>query len=141
MLPLPGEMSPGQFGPIRTASVVLEVVDREHHLADGDRVGDAHDQLAAGGLGLEHRVRCRSAGHEDEARVAPGRVGGFGHRVEHRDAPVERALPALARRDTGDDLRAVVEVAGAVERAFASGQSLDADARVFGEEDRHSDVG
>ena len=45
--------------------------------------------------------------------------------------------PALARRDAGDDLRAVVAVAGRVERALAARDALHDEARLGCHEDGH----
>ena len=56
-------------------------------------------------------------------------------RVEDRDAV--DVLAALAGRDAGDDVRAVVAVAQAEEAALAAGQALHEQARVAVDEDRH----
>ena len=66
---------------------------------------------------------------------APVVVDGVGDRVEDRDAL--DVLAALARRDAGDDVRAVGAVAQAEEAALAPGQALDDEPRVAVDEDRH----
>ena len=68
--------------------------------------------------------------------LAPVARDGVRDRVEDGD-PLD-VLAALARRDAGDDVRAVGAVPQPVEAALAAGQALDDEPRVAVDEDRHS---
>ena len=85
--------------------------------------------------GLVDRVGGEARRHEDERRVRAGLLDRVGDGVEHRDAL--DVLAALARRDAGDDVRAVGAVAQAVEASFAAGEALDDEPRVVVDDDRH----
>ena len=101
----------------------------------GDVLGDADRRRDAGVGRLVDRVGREAGGDEDERRVRAGRGDGGGDRVEDRDAV--DVLAALAGRDAGDDVRAVVAVAQAEEAALAAGQALHEQPRVAVDEDRH----
>ena len=84
---------------------------------------------------LVDRVGGEARRDEDQRRVRAGLVDGVGDGVEDGDAL--DVLAALARRDAGDEVRAVRAVAQAVEAALAAGQALDDEARVVVDDDRH----
>ena len=103
----PGDVAPGQFGPIsrapaaRTSSTagimssagIPSVMQKIVAIPAADRLHD--------GVG-------RAGGRDEDAgRVGAGLADRLGDRVEDRDRAVERGLAALARRHAGDDLRAV----------------------------------
>ena len=92
-------------------------------------VADACVDRLVGGVGGEAR------GHEDQRRVRAGLLDGLGDGVVDRDAL--DVLAALPWRDAGDDVRAVVAVAQAVEAALAPGQALHDEPRVLVDDDRH----
>jgi len=77
ILALPGEMTPGQFGPI---SRDLDHVQR------GNAFGDGDDQRNPRVLGLQNRVGCKGRRNEDHRRVGAGFFNGVGHGVEYRPA-------------------------------------------------------
>ena len=131
----PAVMMPGQFGPIRR--VALPVHER-HHLQHVDRrnaFGDADGQRNLGVGRFHDRVGRKRRRHEDHRRVRARLADGVVHAVEDRPAFVRRA--ALAGRHAADDLRAVRGGRLGVERAFAAGQPLDDQPRVFVEKDCH----
>lgn len=75
------------------------------------------------------RIDClqRPAHHmhgwdENDGSIRACRFCRFAHRIEYRDA--EYVLPAFARRDAGDDIRAVFQHLLRMERSFPSGNSL-----------------
>ena len=103
-LPLPGEMMPGQFGPIsRVRGTLLEKRHHAQHVHDRNAFGDADDERDAGVGGFHDRVGRKRRRHEDHRRVGAGFLHRVGHGVEDRPAFVRRA--ALARRDAADDGR------------------------------------
>src|SRR5205085_4373134 len=81
------------------------------------------------------RVDGEARWNEDHRRVRAGLVDRLGDGVEDRDS-VE-ILAALAGRDAGDDVRAVVPVPQRVEGAFAAGCALDDELRLIADDDRH----
>jgi hypothetical protein len=85
---------------------------------------------------LVDRVGREPGRDEDERRVGAGLVDRLGDGVEDRD-PLD-VLAALAGGDAGDDVRAVVAVAQAVEAALAPGQPLDDEARLVVDDDRYA---
>ena len=135
ILHLPGEMIPGQFGPIRRESPVLQKFPGLHHVERRNALGDADDQIDFrvgrfhDGVGRERRR------HENHRGVGAGLVGRFLHGVEDRPALVRGA--ALARRDAADNLRAVSGAGFRMKRAFAAGQALHDDSRIFIDQDCH----
>ena len=123
-LALPGEMRPGQFGPIsRVAGRVLQERHRAHHVERRDAFGDADDEREAGVGGFHDRVGGKRRRHEDHRRVGAGLLHGVLHGVENRPAFVRRA--ALARRHAADDGRAVGGRLLGVEGPLAAGEALD----------------
>ena len=115
-LALPGDSTPGQFGPIRRESVPCEVVVDAQHVVRGNALGDADDRADARVRRLVDRVRGERRRHEHHRRVGAGLGHGLVHGVEDRDALDLLAL--LARGDAGDQVGAVVLVALAVELAL-----------------------
>src|SRR4051812_47149991 len=116
-------------------AVALELGVDAQLVVGRDALGDRDDQLDAGVGGLEDRVGGEARRHEDHRRVGLRLGDGGLEGVEDRDAlDVE---PALARRDTGHDVGAVALVVERVERALASGDAGDAQARVVADEDAH----
>ena len=84
---------------------------------------------------LVDRVGREARRHEDHRRVRARLRDRVGDGVEDRDAL--DVLAALARRDAGDELRAVVAVAQAVEAPLGAGQARDDEPRVVVDDDRH----
>ena len=83
---------------------------------------------------LVDRGRGEARGHEDHRGVGAALVDRLGDRVEDRDAL--DVLAALAGRDAGDEVGAVVAVAQPVEGALAAGQARDDQLRVAVDDDR-----
>jgi hypothetical protein len=101
----------------------------------GEAFRDADHGLDPRVDGLVDRIRGEARGDEDHRRVGARLGDGVPHGVEDRD-PLH-VLAGLARRDAGDDLRAVALVPKAVERPLGAGQPLDDELRVLVDDDRH----
>jgi hypothetical protein len=95
---------------------------------------DADHGLDPGVDRLVDRVGREPRRDEHHRRVRVDLVDRLRDGVEDRD-PLD-VLPTLARRDPGDDLRAVVAVADAVERALAARQALDDEPSLVVDDDR-----
>ena len=106
---LPGESAPGQFGPEQRDAARPDVVVDAEHVVRREALGDADHGLDAGVDRLVDRVGGEARRDEDHRRVRARLRDRVGHRVEDRDAL--DVLAALAGRDAGDDVRAVVAVA------------------------------
>ncbi len=129
ILHLPGEMMPGQLGPIRRVLACLAGTAQALHHVDGrNAFGDADDQRDAGVGGFHDGVGGERRRHEDDGGVRAGCLDGFGDGIEHRAG--RDACAAFAGRDAADDFGAVGDGLLGVERAFLAGESLD-DQRVF----------
>ena len=119
---------------IASASESAIVVDA-HHVEHRHAFGDRDDDFAAGVDRFEDRVGGERGGDEDHRGVGAFLFDGFVHRVEHGHA--ERGLAALARRDAGDELRAVLEAILGMKLARLAGDALANDAGVFIDQDAH----
>ncbi len=104
------------------AGVLGLPVDAQH-VEHRDSLGDRDDRLDPGVDGLLDRRRGEAGRDEDHRRVGPALGTGLGDRVEDRHAV--DVLAALAGRDAGDEVGAVVAVAQAVEGALAAGEAGD----------------
>ena len=107
-----------------------------HHVVDRDALGDADDEVQSGIHAFKDRVGRKGRGHEDGRGGGAGLLHGLGNGIEDRDF-VFKQLSALARGDTGDDLRAIGEAELGVPRAKAAGDALDQDAGLWSDQDRH----
>ena len=132
---LPGESTPGQFGPIIVTPRAPDVGAEPEHVVHRDVLGDADDGRDPGVDRLVDGVGREARRDEDERGVGARLGDRLGDRAEDRDAL--DVLAALARRHAGDDVRAVGAVAQAVEAALAAGQALDDEPRVAVDQDRH----
>src|SRR3954453_11755347 len=103
----------------RRAGAVDHLDDRDH-VEHRDPLGDAEDRPNPGVNGLEDGVGRARRRYEDARGVRAGLAHGFDHRVEYGHPAVDRPLPALARRHTGDDRSAVVDHRAAVEFALTT---------------------
>src|SRR4029079_17501314 len=101
-----------------------DLLDDRDHVERRDPLRDAEDRLDSGRGGFHHRVGGAGSRHEDARGVGAGLADGVGHRVEDRNASVERRLAAFARGHPRDDLGAVLEHRLAVEGSFAAGQAV-----------------
>ena len=108
-----------------------------HHVGDRDPFRNADDEGKAGVDRLEDRVGGERRGDEDDAGVRAGLANGLGYGVEHRN-PILELLPALARGDACDEVRAVREHLLRVERSRAPGDALAHHAGVPVDEDAHA---
>src|SRR6185436_18915889 len=106
------------------------------HVVGGDALGDAHDELDAGVVGLEDRVGREAWRYEDHGGVGPGRLHRGPHGVEDGDAV--DVLAALAGRDARDHVGAVAAVVAGVKRAFAAGQAGHDELRLGADQDAHA---
>ena len=135
ILHFPGEMIPGQFGPMRRVFDAFNTAATRTMSSDGM---PSVMQTTSGNSaldGFEDCVRGIRRRHENNRRVGAGFVHGLGDGVEY--GPVKMLCAALAGRDAADDLRAVLNHLLRVEAAFASGEALDDDASIFVNENAH----
>ena len=95
-----------------------------------------HHQLDACGRRLHDGVAGERRRHEDHGGVAAGLAARVGDRIEDRNALDHVA--ALARRDSGHHLGAVLAAAEGVELAFLAGDPLHHQPGVVGNPDRMS---
>src|SRR5439155_27080722 len=75
---------------------------------------------------------------KDAGRIGAGLADGLDDGVEDRHGAIERRLAALAGRDPGDDVGAVVAHLSAVEVAFATGDPLDHQPGIGPDQDAHA---
>jgi hypothetical protein len=101
----------------------------------GNVLGDADDRPDTRVDRLVDGVGGERAGDEDERGVRPSFLDRLRDGVE--DGYALDVLTPLPRCHSGDEVRAVVAVAQAVEAALAAGESLDDEARVEVDDDRH----
>ncbi len=132
----PGGDDAGTVGPDEPHGLALEVPAHPDHVEDGDALGDADDELAAGVDRLDDGVGRARGRHEDARGVGAGVLHGLFDGVEDGDLVVE-ALPAAAGRDAGDDVGAVLDAGAGVERAGLAGDALEDDPGVLVDEDAH----
>src|SRR5687768_9041886 len=129
---------PGAVGTDQARAASAEHVVDAQHVEGGNALGDADHQRDVRVGCLQHRVRRECGRHEDACRVGPGLLDRLRDGVVYRHAPVERGLPALAGRDAGHDVRAVLEHGGRVKLTLATGDPLDQEPRVAVDEDAHA---
>ena len=72
ILALPGEMTPGQLGPMSARSSSLQLLPDLHHVECRDAFGDADDERDAGVRGFEDGVGCEWRRDEDDGGVRAG---------------------------------------------------------------------
>ena len=121
-LALPGEMRPGQFGPMSRVFPSFSTDGDLHHVERRDALGDAHRERHAASAASRIASAAERRRHEDDGGVGAGLRDGLGHRIEDGPALVRRA--ALARRDAADHGGAVRRGRLRVERALAAGEAL-----------------
>src|SRR5574338_524466 len=129
-----------QAGTVRTDEPGATLAHERHHLRHVEHrhaFGDTHDERQPGVGGFENGRGREGSGHVDDGRIGAGRLHRFGHGIEDRDLPLE-CLAALARRDAGDDLGAVLQHLLGVERAVAAGDALDEQPGALVDEDAHA---
>ena len=101
-----------------------------------DALGD-HDHGADAGVdGLVDGVGGEARGDEDQRRVRAGLRSTASATVSKTGMP-STSWPPFPGVTPGDDVRAVVAVAQAVEAALAPGQALHDEPRVPVDDDRH----
>ena len=98
-----------------------------HHVAHGNAFRDGDNEFESGVRAFENRIRSERRRHENRTRGRARLFHSIGDGVENRHflAAVLEELTALAGRDTGDDLRAVVNRELRVLGAEAAGDALD----------------
>ena len=104
------------------------------HVQHRDALGDADDELDARVDRLEDRVGRAGRRHEDHRRVGAGLLHRLRRRCRTRGKPFVH-LAALAGRDAGDDLGAVLAHLLGVERPGAAGDALDDELGLLADED------
>ena len=124
--------------PDEAGAALPDDLDGRDHVERRDPLCDAEDRGDPGRRGLHHGIWRAGRRYEDQGRVRAGLADGVRDRVEDGNGPVEGALAALAGRDAGDDVRAVLPGGLGVEPAFAAGDALYDQAGVASDEDAHA---
>ncbi len=108
--PSPGVTTPGQLGPINRVFPPSHGLFDLHHVIDRNSFGNADDQIQAGVGCFENGISGERRRDENGGDRRAGLPRRFRDRVKYRDffPGVLEGLAALARRDAGDDLRAVI---------------------------------
>src|SRR4051812_16084355 len=106
-----------------------------NHVVDGHALGDAHDELDTRVHRLEDRISSAGSRHVDHARRSSCLTNRFLHGIKHRLAQMR--LPAAARRNTTDQLRAVRERLLGVKRTLLTRETLGNDLRVLVDQNAH----
>ena len=142
-LPSPGVTMPGQFGPMSRV-LPLPAIARFTRIMSRTGMPSvmAHHQFQPGVRAFQNRVRGKSRRNKNRGGRRAGLFHRFGDRVENRNAlaGMLKNLAALAGRDAGDDLRAVINRELRVFRAKAAGDALDEDLGVGFNENGHGKI-
>ena len=129
ILALPGEMTPGQLGPMRRDLECLSTLQTRTMSI----IGMPSVMQTISGRPASSASRMASAANGGGTKItvalAPVFATASSHGVEDRPAFVDGA--AFAGRDTADDLGAVFGAALRVKGAFFAGNALDDEAGVF----------
>ena len=139
-LPMPAEIRPGQFGPIRRIgwpSVARRFTNVSAFIMSIVGMPSVIATISGMPASAASMIASAANGGGTKITVAFARVfsTACAHRIEHRPAFVRR--PALARRGAADDVRAVGRGLLRVERAFAAGQPLHEQARLIRDQNCH----
>ena len=112
-----------------------------HHVAHGDALGNRDDKVEPGVDTLQDRVGGERRGHEDGGHGRAGGRSSLGNRIEDRNLVILmlEELAALARGDSGDDLRAVVERELRMAGAERAGDALDENLGFGSDENGHGE--
>ena len=130
ILHLPGEMMPGQFGPIsacRCGSPRYSLTFTMSATGMPSVMQTTSGMPASAASIIASAANARR--HINHRRICAGFAHRIGDRVENRNAFVRRA--AFAGRDAADDVRAVVTHLQHVKRAFFAGDSLNDQTCIF----------
>ena len=136
ILQRPGEIIPGQFGPISRECLRLQKIPGVDHVPGGNAFGDADDQRQAGVGSFHDGVGRARRRNEDHGRVGAGLIHRFAYGVE--DGPAFMRGAAFARGHSPDHGGAIGRGILGVEGAFPSGQSLHQQSRRFIHQDAHN---
>ena len=105
----------------------------------GNALGDANHHFQPGIHAFKNRVRGKRRRDKNRGSRRAGLFHRFGNGVENGNAlsAVLKKLPALAGRDAGDNLRAVINRELRVFRAKTAGDALNEDLGVGFNENGH----
>ena len=140
MMPIlhaPGVMIPGTIRSDQPRPFPAHLRFHPHHVHHRNSFSDANDKIEIGVDRFENRIGCERGRHKNHRHVAIRFLFRFPNRVEHRNFFVE-LLSAFSRRHAGHDVRPVLGALPRMERAGAPGDSLNYEARVFINQNRHN---
>jgi hypothetical protein len=129
ILHLPGEIIPGQFGPMRRVFFIAQKFFDRDHIGYGNAFGDANDERQTGIGGFHNRVRRKRWRNVNYRNIRAGFFNRVGDGVENRHIFVRRA--AFRGRYAANDLRAVFNHLVRVKSSFFSRDALHNQARIF----------
>ena len=120
----------------------LQCALHANHVAHGNAFGDGNHQFQPGIRAFENRVGGEGGRNKNGGGRRAGLFHRLGDRVENGNllSAVLKNLAALAGRDAGDDLRAVINRELRVPRAEAAGDALDEDLGVGFDENGHGKI-
>ena len=139
---LPGEMIPGQFGPMIRVRLPFahRVRPEPRRVVHRDPLGDHHGQPDRGVDRLDHRALGERRRHEDDADIGAGLL----HRLLDRRRrparscpPMVTEVPALRAFTPPTMFVPAASIFVGVLGALGPGQALDDDLAVLVQEDRH----
>ena len=129
ILALPGEITPGQLGPMSLDFDCAQYAPHLDHVVGGDALGDADNQRQPCVLGFQNRIGCKRWGHEDHGGIGPCGLDRLGNGIEYRPAFMDRA--ALARGHSAHYFGSVLSAALGMEGAFLARNTLHDKPRIF----------
>ena len=134
-LACPAVIRPGQFGPMSRVSPPRTTAIAAQHVERRDALGDADRERQAGVGRFEIASAANGGGTKMTDALAP--VSARASATVLNTGQPSCVVPALARGDAADDLRAVGLRRLGVKRAFAAGDALDEQAGVLVDQYSH----
>ena len=135
ILHFPGEMMPGQFGPISRVFEFFSAAATRTMSSVGMPFRNADDERQLRIHRFQNRVGRKWRRHEYYGYIRARLAHRAANRVEHRHAEMLR--PAFGRRDAAHNLRAVLDHLLCVKAALAPGKALHEQSRVVINQDAH----
>ncbi len=129
ILHLPGEMMPGQLGPINRDRRFCKYSHARHHIQRRNALGDADDQLHLRIGSFHNCISGKWWRNKNHRRICSSFIDRFLHGV--KDGPSLVSGATLAGSHSPNDLGSVLRAGFGMESAFPPGQSLHDNSRRF----------
>ena len=124
-----GRDDAGTIGTDEARAAVLQEFPGFDHVERGNAFGDADDEVDLGVSGFHDGIGGERRRNENNRRVRVSFIDGFANRVE--DGPAFVGGATFAGRHASYDFGDVGGAGFRMERAFAAGEALDYDSRIF----------